>query len=312
MTIREIKKHIRATKEIVRITNVLYLLAASRLSKEKVRSIHGLWYFKEIQRLLTIATTHTKKKDSTLLIQRPIRNMLYIVVTPNQGFCGGLPSALNRLAVFSAEEWQNHIAKETDGIPPTVGYITVGKKGRDYFTRTNRTLLKEFANTEPVWSLAMEITQIVVELFQKEEIDAVFLVYAQSESMVPKPIVEKLLPTNLSMIAEQVSTKTATDTDTYSEEYILYFFAPKVELIFPDLVSQYLVCQVYIALLEGVKSEHTARLIAMKHATDKAKEVLNQLTAAYNVARQAQITEDLLEIVSAAEALRESTFLSTS
>src|SRR5512135_3194515 len=100
MSLREIKKHIRTTREIVRITNVMYLLAANRLSKVRVRSNHGLRYFKEIQRLLTIASTHTKKKDSDLLLQRPIRNMLYIVVTPNQGFCGGLPSALNRLAVF--------------------------------------------------------------------------------------------------------------------------------------------------------------------------------------------------------------------
>ncbi len=192
----------------------MYLLAVSKLSKERVRIKHGLRYFTEIQRLVTIANTHTKKKDSNLLIQRPIRNMLYIVVTPNQGFCGGLPSVLNCLAVFSAEEQQSHIAKETGGIPPTVGYFTVGKKGHDYFSRTNRPLLKEFAYTEPIWSLAMEITQIVVELFQKEEIDAVFLVYAQSESMTPKPIVEKLLPINLSMITEQVSTRIATDVDT--------------------------------------------------------------------------------------------------
>ncbi len=305
MTIREIKKHIRATKEIVRFTNVMYLLSASQLSKERVRSQHGFRYFQEIQRFVTIANTHAKKKNSKLLIQRPIRNMLYIVVTPNQGFCGGLPSTLNRLAIFSAEEQQSQTAKETGGIPPKVRYLTFGKKGRDYFTRTNRDLLKEFVKTEPVWSAAMEIAQIAVELFQKEEIDAVFVVYAQSESMMPTPIVEKILPINLSMVAEQVSKRTATDLDTYSEEFILYFFAPKVELIFPDLVFRYLASQIYTMLLEGAKSEYTARMIAMKHATEKAKEMLDQLNLVYNVARQAQITEDLLEIVSASEALRE-------
>ncbi len=257
---------------------------------------------------MTIASTHAKKKDSNLLIQRPIRNMLYIVVTPNQGFCGGLPSEINRLAVISAEEQQNHIAKETGGKPPTIGYLTVGKKGREYFTRTNRNLMKEFTNTEQTWSLAMEITQIIVELFQREEFDAVFIVYAQSDLMMPKPIVERLLPINLSLVAEQVPLETATDEDKYSEEYILYFFAPKVELILPDLVLRYLVCQIYVAILEGAKSENIARMIAMKHATDRAKEILDQLAAVYNVARQAQITEDLLEIMSAAEALREEHF----
>jgi F-type H+-transporting ATPase subunit gamma len=308
VSIREIKKHIRATKEIVRITNVMYLLAISRLSKERVRSKHALFYFKEITRLLTIATTHAKKKDSNLLIQRPIRNMLYIVITPNQGFCGGLPSALNRLAVFSAEEQQNDITKETGGIPPTIGYLTVGKKGRDYFTRTRRNLIKEFTGTEPTWSFAMEITQIVVESFQRGEFDAVFIVYAQSELTIPKPIVEKLLPINLSLVREQVPPRTTTEEAIYSEEYILYFFAPKAELIFPDLVHRYLLCQIYISLLEGAKSENIARMIAMKHATDRAKEALDQLNVVYNFARQARITEDLLEIISAAEALREEHF----
>jgi len=286
----------------------MYLLAASRLSKIRIRSKHGLWYFKEILRLVSIASTRAKKKDSNLLIQRPIRNMLYIVVTPNQGFCGGLPSNLNRFAVISAEEQQSRIAKEKNGKPPTIRFLTVGKKGHDYFTRTNRNLIKEFINAEPTWSLAMEITQIIVESFQREEFDAVFIVYAQSDLMMPKPIVEKLLPINLSLVAEKVPPRTATDVDRYSEEYILYFFSPKVELIFPDLVLRYLVCQIYVALLEGAKSENTARMIAMKHATDRAKEILDQLAVVYNVARQAQITEDLLEIVSAAEALREEHF----
>ncbi len=308
MSIKEIKKHIRATKEIARITNVMYLLAASRLSKARVRREYGRRYFKEILRLVTIANTHAKKKDSSLLIQRSIRNILYIVITPNQGFCGGLPSNINRLAVISAEEQQNRIAKETGGRPPTIGYLTVGKKGRDYFTRTNRNLMKEFTNAEPTWALAKEITQIIVEPFQREEFDAVFIVYARSDLTAPKPVVEQLLPINLSLVAEQEPLETTTDVNRYSEEYILYFFAPKVELIFPDLVLQYLVCQIYAALLEGAKSENTARMMAMKQATERAKEILDHLAAVYNVARQAKITEDLLEIVSAAEALREELF----
>ena len=286
----------------------MYLLAATRLSKVRVRREHGRRYFKEILRLLTIANTHAKKKDSSLLIQRPIRNMLYIVITPNQGFCGGLPSSINRIAVISAEEQQNHIAKETGGKSPTIGYLTVGKKGRDYFTRTKRNLVKEFTNTQPTWALAMEITQIIVAPFQREEFDAVFIVYAQSDLTMPKPVVEQLLPINLSLVAEQEPFETATDVDKYSEEYILYFFAPKVELIFPDLVLRYLVCRIYAALLEGAKSENTARMIAMKQATERAKEALDHLVVVYNVARQAQITENLLAIVSAAEALQEELF----
>ncbi len=286
----------------------MYLLAASRLSKEKVRSELGHRYFKEILRLLTIANTHSKKKDASLLQQRPIQNMLYIVITPNQGFCGGLPSNINRLAVFSAEEQQNHITEDTGRNPPTVGYITVGKKGRDFFTRTNRKLLRTYINAEPTWALASELTHIIVELFQREDFDAVFIVYAHSDLLISKPVVEQLLPVNPSLLQAQIPPDTAIDEDRYSEEYILYFFAPRVELIFPRLILQYLVCQIYVALLEGAKSENNARMIAMKQATERAKETLDHLTVVYNVARQAQITADLLEIVSASEALREEFF----
>jgi len=305
MSTREIKKHIRSTKEITRITNVLYLLAASRLSKARKRREQAHRYFRELLHLVSLVDANVKKKDISLLTQRPTRNMLYVVITPNLGFCGGLPSTINRWATTSAEEQQRRIAKDSGGKLPTIRYLTVGKKGRDYIIRTNRNLVKEFTNAEPTWELTMEITQIIVEAFHKEEADAVFIVYAKSDLETPKPIVEQILPVSLSQISLSVATKQepvepATD--------ILYFYAPKLENIFPELVLRYLTSQIYGALLEGAVSENTARMVAMKNATKKAKEALDDLTVAYNVARQTQITKDLLEIMSAAEALRQKLF----
>lgn len=112
MSTREIKKHIRSTKEITRITNVLYLLAASRLSKARKRREQAHRYFKELLHLVSLVDANVKKKNISLLTQRPTRNMLYVVITPNLGFCGGLPSTINRWATTSAEEQQRRIAKD--------------------------------------------------------------------------------------------------------------------------------------------------------------------------------------------------------
>ncbi len=306
MSVREIKKHIRSTKEIARITNVLYLLAASRLSKVRKRREQAQRYFKELLHLVSLADANVKKKEISLLTRRPTRNMLYVVITPDMGYCGGLPSTLNRLATTSAEEQQSRLAKETGGKLPTIRYLTVGKKGRDYIIRTNRNLVKEYTKAEPTWELTREITQIIVEAFHKEEVDAVFIVYAKSNLEMPKPIVEQILPVSLSQISLSVATE---QEPVEPVTDILYFYAPKLENIFPELVLHYLASLIYGALLEGAISEHTARMVAMKHAAKKAKETLDDLSVAYNVARQAQITGDLLEIMSAAEALREKLFL---
>ena len=308
MSIREIKKHIHATKEIVRITNVMYLQAASKLSKVRKRREQAQRYFKEILHLVSFASANVKKKDIDLLTWRPTRTMLYVVITPDRGFCGGLPSTINRWATTSAEEQQNRMAKESSGILPTIRYLTVGKKGRDYITRTNRNLVKAFINTQPTWALAMEIAQISVEAFHKEEVDAVFIVYAQFNLKGPKPVVEQILPVSLSQINLPMATERepigpATGKKSSFNENILYFYAPPLENIFPGLVLRYVICHVYGALLEGIISEQYARMVAMKDATKKAKETLDDLNVAYNVARQAQITSDLLEVISATEAL---------
>lgn len=306
MSIRKIKQHIRTTKEIVRITNAMFLVAASKLSKVRKRRLQARRYFKELVHLVSLANANVKKKEISLLTQRPTRNLLYVIITPDRGFCGGLPSTINRWATATAEEQQTRLAKESGGKLPPIGYLIVGKKGRDYIIRTNRTLVKAFSNTEPTWAVALEITQIIVEAFLDETADAAFIVYAKSELETPRLVEEQLVPVSLSQISLAVATEQEPGEPAGAD--ILYFYAPKLENIFPKLVDSYLVSHIYGALLEGTLSEHTIRMMAMKQATKKAKEMLDDLTVAYHVARQAQITNDLVEITSAAEALQQELF----
>ena len=306
MSTKKIKQHIRNTKEIVRITNVMFLLAASKLSKVRKRRQQARRYFKELLHLVSLANANVKKKEIGLLTQRPTRNLLYVIITPDRGFCGGLPSTINRWATAAAEERQTHLAKELGGKLPPIGYLIVGKKGRDYIIRTKRTLVKTFSNTEPTWALALEITQIIVEAFLNEEVDAAFIVYAKSDLETPRLVEEQLVPVSLSQITLAVATGQEPVEPAAAD--ILYFYSPKLENIFPKLVHSYLVSHIFGALLEGTLSEHVTRMVAMQQATKKAKEALDDLTVAYHVARQAQITNDLLEIASAAEALQQEFF----
>lgn len=163
---------------------------------------------------------------------------------------------INRWATTSAKEQQSRMAQTSGGKPPTVSYLVVGRKGRDYLLRTNRDLVQAFTNTEPTWAFAMQITQILVEAFHKEEADAIFLVYAQPDLETPKPVVEQLLPVSLPPIrlcvaTEQEPLEPTTDTKTCSAADILYFYAPPLDRIFPELIPRYLISQIYRALLEG-------------------------------------------------------------
>jgi F-type H+-transporting ATPase subunit gamma len=311
MLIKEIKKHIRTTQEIARICEVMYLISASKLLKVRKRRELARHYFKQMLHLVSLADAHVKKKDSSLLKQRPVRKLWYVVVTPDRGFCGGLPSTINRWATTSAEEQQSRMAQKVGREFPTIEYLTVGKKGRDYIIRTKRNLVKEFTQTVPTWALALQIAQIIVEAFDKEEVDAAFIVYARSDVETPEPVVEQILPVSLSqkchsLATEQEPAEPAADINRRFDGYI--FYTPKLETIFSELIRRFPVCQIYGALLESAISEHTVRMVKMKQATKNIKEVLNDLTVAYHFARQAQITTDLLEITSASEALRQQPF----
>jgi F-type H+-transporting ATPase subunit gamma len=185
-----------------------------------------------------------------------------------------LPSAINRWATTSAEEQQRRMAQKVGRELPTIKYLSVGKKGRDYIIRTKRNLVKEFTQAVPTWALASQIAQIIVEAFHKEEIDAAFIVYARSDLETPEPVVEQILPVCLSqkchsLATEQEPAEPAADKKRHFDGYI--FYNPKLETIFPELIRRYPVCQIYGALLESAISEYTVRMVKMKQATENVK-----------------------------------------
>jgi F-type H+-transporting ATPase subunit gamma len=175
-----------------------------------------------------------------------------------------------------------------------VDFVAVGRKGRDFVVRSPYNLLAEFTNygDKPGLNDASAIAQVAVDAFTSGDVDVVYLVYAKFVNTVTQiPTVVKLLP---------VEPPTDENDDKKNVEYT---YEPDPQSLFEALLPRYIDLQVYQALLESLASQWSAQMVAMKNATDSAKELLEDLKLTYNKARQASITTQILEIVSGAEAL---------
>jgi F-type H+-transporting ATPase subunit gamma len=222
-----------------------------------------------------------------LLKQRPIHNVGIVLISPDRGLSGALPSNINRKAVSSAVELQNSLADQ--GRRPNINFVAVGRKGRDFVIRTQQTLLAEFTNygDRPGLSDASAIAQVAVDAFQKGEVDAVYLVYARFVNTVTQQ------PTTVQLLPVQPPTK----QENEEQKTIEYIYEPDAHTIFEALLPRYVDVQVYQALLETVASFYSAQMVAMKNATDSAQDLVQDLTLTYNKARQSAITMQILEVV---------------
>ena len=321
---REIRQRIKATKNMAKITQAMQMVASSKMRRVQERVEQARPYSEQLRDLvsrLATASNGDLENELALLKQRPVRNIGIILVTPDRGLCGALPSNINRYAALTA---QQQLEKNVSGSHTTfkdggadalenaredaredafmieeghhsgASYIGVGRKGRDFIIRTQQNLIAEFTNygDRPTMNDAAAIAQVAVDAFLKGEIDLVFLIYAKFVNTVTQqPTAIQLLP--VKPPTEESASSKITD----------YIYEPGPRKIFQALLPRYVDVQVYQALLEAVASEQSAKMVAMKNATDNANELVQDLTLTYNKARQAAITTQILEVVAGAEAL---------
>lgn len=291
---RAIRGRIRSVKNIAQITKALQMVASSKMRRAQERVEQSRPYAEQLRELVSRLARITGEDigNLALLKQRPIGNIGYVLITPDRGMCGALPSNINRKAAASALEQQKTLAEQ--GIHPGIQYIAVGRKGRDFIMRNQFHLAAEFTNYGDRPSLldASAIAQVATEAFLKEEVDVVYLIYAKFINTVTQhPTVVQLLPV-----------QPPTDEGGSSSESIEYIYEPDAASIFEALLPRYVNVQVYQALLEMLASFYSAQMVAMKNATDNAKDLIQDLTLTYNKARQASITTQILEVVSGAGA----------
>ena len=294
---REVRRRIRSVKNTAQITKAMQMVASSKMRRAQERVEQARPYAEQIRALvsrLANATGEDLGEGVALLRRRPVRNIGIVDITPDRGLCGALPSNINRKALSTALEQQNKLVQDGQQ-RPDIEFVAVGRKGRDFIIRTQQHLIAEYVNLgdRPSLGDASAIAEVAVDAFLKGEVDVVYLVYPRFVNTVSQvPTAVQLLPVQPPSVEENQERKT-----------VEYIYEPDARSIFEALLPRYVDVLVYQALLETIASFYSAQMVAMKNATDNANELVQDLTLAYNKARQASITTQILEVVSGAGAL---------
>lgn len=298
-TLRELRGRIRSAGSIKKITKAQELIATSRIGRAQARLESARPYVTGITRMLTTLANEAAL-DHPLLVERPERTRAgVLVVSSDRGLCGAYNSSIFR----RAEELFSLLRDE--GKTPVL--YTVGRKALNYYTFRNWDIAESWTgfSEQPQYENAAEIASTLVDAFmageEQEElepdvvsVDELHIVYTEFKSMMSQSAeAHRIAP----MVVEYVGEETGLHT--------LYSFEPDATTLFESLLPRYLTTRVYAALLESAASELASRQRAMKNATDNADDLIKDLTLQANRERQAQITQEISEIVGGANALAE-------
>ena len=290
---RDFRLRIRSVKNISQLTRALQTMSASKVRKAMQAVRNTSPYAKKAwQVLIHIAGQPGRDTLHPLLTKRSeIHNILVVLITGDRGLAGAYISNIIRFAI---QQFDN------SSIP--VRFITVGRKGRDLMIRRRKEIIAEFSHlpAAPSFSDVSAIGRIAVDEFLLGHADEVFLVYTDFINMVRQvPRVQKLLPLDVGKGEDRVVAFGKSERGLAAS----YIYEPGEKEILDEIVPRFTALQVYHAILESLASEHAARMVAMKNATDSATELAAALQLEYNKARQQTITNEMLDIVGGAEAL---------
>ncbi len=283
-TSREIRQRIKSVKNIQHITKAMKMVAAARLRRAQERAASSKPFAQKIKQMLANVVAAQKEVIHPLLEKREVKNVGYYVVTADKGLAGSYNSNVIKLAVSEISNSQD------------CKLITLGRKGKDYFTRRNYKIEETFEgfSENPQYTNAMEIARSMTARYISGELDEINIVYTNFYSALKQiPEVIKVLPVEP---PEQQVDQTAKQED--------YIFEPSAEQTLGLLIPRYLETVIYATLIQSAASELGSRMTAMSAATDNSSEVIAKLTLSYNKIRQAGITREISEIVGGAEALK--------
>jgi F-type H+-transporting ATPase subunit gamma len=289
---REMRLRIKSVKNISQVTRALEAVSAAKVRK----AIQALTATRSYATKAWQVLTHVTNQPGSLHLHPLLttrtdpRNALVIVMTADRGLAGAYNTNVIR-----------YVLQRFDKYPIPVKYITVGRKGRDLLARMRKPILADFSNlpSAPKFGAVSPIGRLVVDDYIRGEVDEVFLVYTDFVSIARQVTnVKKLLP--LEIGNEEGLVKHFDERDTLHTG--AYEFEPDQKEILDEVIPRFTALQVYQAVLESQASEHAARMVAMRSATDNAKELVSELQLDYNKVRQQAITSDILDIVGGAEA----------
>ncbi len=294
--LRDIRRRIKSVKNTAQITKAMQLVAASKMKKAQDQAISGRSYADLLNKVLVNLKEHTSEEDHPLLKAQDGSRELVILVTTDKGLCGPLNTNLLRLVLEQS--------------PPDADFITIGNKGRQALVRTKRNIVADFHVKDPVAFLEVKpVAEFVIEKFLAGDYDKITVAFTNFKNTITQePHLETLLPVSPIELGkakgyEGMGHEESATAAHEGPAYGGYLFEPDARGVLDMIVPQYVGNQLYQMVLESRASEHSARMVAMKAATDNAKQMIKDLTLEYNKQRQAAITAELLEITTAMRAL---------
>ncbi len=289
-SLRDIKIRIKSVQSTKKITKAMEMIEASKMRRAQLAAIKGRPYLRKLEEVIGNLVNYSDPVLSHPFLKKrdKVKNVGYIFMTSNRGFCGGFNSNIIRKMVEILREEKDK--KEL--------ILTVGKKGRQAMERIGKGVLADFEKVpeRATFLDTVGISRVIADDFLSGKLDEVYIVYNHFySSLSQKPVVKKLLPIEpgstdgLGMIGAKAM----------KHDYI---FEQDREKLLNELMHRYIETIVFQTVLESFASEHSARMMAMRQASDNASDIITNLTLHYNKARQAKITKEILEIVSGSSA----------
>ena len=287
---REIRRRIRSVRNLAQITRAMEMVSASKMRRAQRNVLATRPYADRLRDVMSslMAGTSGSHKGTLLEVRAEVKNVALILITPDRGLAGSLvANILRRTARFVIDEK----AKGRN-----VKVLAIGKKGRDFLNRSGQDLLAEVTKLGDYPKLAdiLGVSTNVIKGFLDGDFDEAYIVYSQFvNTLIQRPAIRRILPVE-------------TDESAPASASSNYNYEPDEDVVLKDLLPRFAEVQIYQALLEAIASEHSARMVAMRNATDNAKDLRRELSLTYNKTRQANITKEVSEIASGAAALADS------
>ena len=291
-SLRQIKRRIRSIENTAKVTKAMEMIAASKMRRAQASVLSARPYSEKIQDVIAhLAAQPSEDSDlvQPLLESRPVNRIEIVHIAPDRGLCGGLHSNLNRrVSQFILERGGSN----NGNAPTQVSIISVGRKGRDFMVRYGQDVKAVFINLgdRPELADTTAISHMIINDYSEGLVDEVYMAYAEFVSItVQRPVIKRLLP--------------ITPAELSADEKVGYIYEPGSQVVLGSLLPRFVEMQVYHALLELIASEQSARMVAMRSATDSASEMVSDLSLLANKVRQESITNELLDILGGVAAL---------
>jgi len=294
---REMRLRIRSIQNISQVTRALEAVSASRVRKAEARVRQSRPYADNAWELLRHLSLQPAKEavHPFLAVRNPVRNILVVLISGDRGLAGAYNTNVVRYALNTF-----------DAAPVPVRYIAVGRRGRDMLHRRQKELIAEFSDlpAEPTFADVSAIGRLTTQEFLEGKADQVFLVYTDFVSLLRQvPNSKMLLPVSFEPLPLGAGEPPPSSARERSGSLPTYIYEPSREALIDRIVPRLTEMQIFQAVNESLASEHAARMVAMRNATENAEELAAGLRLIYNKARQQAITSDMLDIAGGAEAL---------